>query len=89
MSTKEIAAAVRELKRLQAKIEAAEKQAAAIKDAIKAHMGDAEQLSVGQHKITWQTVTTARIDTGALKQAMPEVAAAFTRESTSRRFTVA
>lgn len=36
-----------------------------------------------------KSVTTARIDTSALKKALPEVAAAFTKETTVRRFCVA
>ena len=52
-------------------------------------MGDSEALRVGEYSITWKPVTTARIDTGALKKALPDVAAAFTREVTARRFCVA
>ena len=61
----------------------------AIKDAIKAAMGDAESVQAGEYKITWKAVTSARIDTGALRKALPDVAAAFTRETTVRRFCVA
>ena len=52
-------------------------------------MGDSETLVAGEYKITWKNVTTARIDTSALKKALPEVATAFTRETTVRRFCVA
>jgi predicted phage-related endonuclease len=52
-------------------------------------MGDSEALVAGEYKITWKNVTTARIDTSALKKALPEVATAFTRETTVRRFCVA
>ena len=61
----------------------------AIKDAIKAAMGDRECVQAGEYKITYKPVTTARIDTAALKKAMPDIAQAFTRESTVRRFCVA
>ena len=60
-----------------------------VKDAIKAHMGDSETAYAGEYKITWKPVTTVRIDTTALKKAMPEVAQAFTRQTTARRFTLA
>lgn len=56
---------------------------------IKAAMGEAEAVTAGEYKITWKAVTTSRIDTGALRKAMPEIAAAFTRETTVRRFCVA
>ena len=39
-------------------------------------------------KITWKTVTSCRIDTTALKKQLPDVAAVFTKETTTRRFTV-
>ena len=89
MNTREIESKVRELRQLQALIDEAQAEAEAIKDAIKAAMGDSEALRVGEYSITWKPVTTARIDTGALKKALPDVAAAFTREVTTRRFCVA
>lgn len=52
-------------------------------------MGDSETAYAGEYKITWKPVTTVRIDTTALKKAMPEVAQAFTRQTTARRFTIA
>lgn len=89
MSTTEIESKVRELRQLQQLIEEAQTEAEAIKDAIKAHMGSAEELRAGEYRITWKPVITARVDTKALQAAMPDVAQAFTRETTSRRFCVA
>ena len=89
MSMNEIEAKVRELRELQALIEEAQQEAEAIKDTIKAQMGDSEELRAGEYKITWKPVTTSRIDTTALKKALPDVAQAFTRETTTRRFCVA
>lgn len=89
MSTIELTGKIRELRELQALIEEAQAEAEAIKDALKAHMGDSEELRAGEYKITWKTVTTSRLDSKAIKAALPEVAARFTRETTSRRFTVA
>ena len=34
----------------------------------------------------WKTSTSRRIDTAALKLAMPDIAAQYTRETQSRRF---
>ncbi len=85
----EIESKVRELRELQALIEEAQAEAEAIKDTIKAQMGDSEELRAGEYKITWKNVTTARIDTTALKKALPDVAARFTCETTTRRFCVA
>ena len=89
MSTHELESKVRELRQLQALIQEAEAEAEAIKDTIKAIMGDSEELRAGEYQITWKAVKTARIDTSALKKALPDVAQAFTRETTTRRFCVA
>lgn len=89
MSTNEMESKARELRQLQALIEEAQQEAEAIKDAIKAAMGDRETVQAGEYKITWQTVKASRIDTTALKKALPDVAQAFTKETTSRRFCVA
>ena len=89
MSTNEMERKARELRQLQALIDEATAEAEAIKEALKAAMGDAESVQAGEYKITWKAVTSARIDTGALRKALPDVAAAFTRETTVRRFCIA
>lgn len=89
MSTNELEMKVRELRQLQSLIEEAEAEAEAIKDAIKAYMGDSEELRAGEYKITWKAVKSSRIDTTALRKALPDVAQAFTRQTSTRRFTVA
>lgn len=60
-----------------------------IQDEIKAQMGDEETLVAGAFKVTWKTVAQSRLDTAALKKAMPEVAAQFTRIIQTRPFKVA
>ena len=89
MSINEMEAKARELRQLQALIEDAQAEAEALKDAIKAAMGDSESIQAGEYKITWKAVTSSRIDTAALKKALPDVAERFTKETTVRRFTVA
>ena len=89
MSISEIESKVKELRQLQSLIEEAQAEAEAIRDTIKAQMGDSEELRAGEYKITWKPVTTSRLDTAALKKALPDVAARFTRETTTRRFCVA
>ncbi len=88
MSISEIESKVRELRQLQTLIEEAQAEAETIKDAIKAHMGDSEELRAGEYKVTWKAVTSSRLDAVALRKAVPDVAAAFTR-TTTRRFCVA
>lgn len=89
MSTTEITSKVRELRELQALIEEAQAEAETIKDTIKAQMGDCEELRAGEYKITWKPVESSRIDTAALKKAMPQIAEAFTKTTTTRRFCIA
>lgn len=89
MSTSELAEKIREYRELQALIEEAQAEAEAVKDTIKAAMGDTEELRAGEYKVTWKPVKSSRIDATALRRAMPEVAAAFTRETITRRFCVA
>ena len=52
-------------------------------------MGTQEAVQAGEYKISWKSVTTARLDAAALKKAPPDVAARFTKETTVRRFSVA
>ena len=89
MSTNEMEIRVRELRQLQALIDEAQAEAETIKDAIKAAMGDAESVQAGEYKVTWKIVTSSRVDTVALKKALPEVAAMFTTSTSSRRFCIA
>lgn len=88
MSTNEMESKIRELRQLQALVDEAEAEIEAIKDIIKAYMGDSEELRVGEYKVTWKTVATSRLDSKALKATFPDVAEQFTKTSTSRRFTV-
>lgn len=89
MGTHELESKVKELRQIQSLIDEATAEAEAIKDAIKAAMGDAEELQAGEYKITWKAVSASRIDTTALRKALPEVAERFTRTTTTRRFCVA
>ena len=88
MSITEMENKVRELRSLQNLIEEAQAEAEAIKDAIKAAMGDSESIQAGEYKVTWKAVTSARLDAVALRKALPDVAERFTRETTVRRFLV-
>ena len=88
MSISEMEVKARELRQLQALIEEAQAEAEAIKDAIKAAMGDSEAIQAGEYKITWKAVTSSRIDTSALRKALPDVAERFTKETVTRRFVI-
>ena len=89
MSMNELEAKCRELRQLQNLIAEAEQEMESIKDAIKAHMGDTEELYAGEYMVTWRPVKSSRLDTAALRKAMPDVAQTFTKTTTTRRFCVA
>ena len=89
MSTNELKAKAAELKELKAMQEELAAEITAIEEEIKAAMGDQEQITAGPFKITWRPVTSRRLDSAALKKALPEIAARFTKTITTRRFTVA
>ena len=61
----------------------------ALQDAIKAAMGDDEVITAGPWRVTYRPVTSTRIDTTALHRELPDVAARYSKTTTTRRFTVA
>ena len=63
-----------QLKRMKEELEA---EIAAAEDEIKAVMGDEETLLAGAFKVSWKAVTSSRLDTTALKKAMPDIASKF------------
>ena len=89
MSTHELTEKVKELKSLQTLIEEATAEIEGIKDELKKEMGEAEEIRVGDYKVRYTTVTSSRVDTVALKKALPDIAEAFTRTSVTRRFSIA
>lgn len=91
MTTQEIITKIEELKEMEALIAEAQAEAEAIKDAIKVEMNeqDVEELIAGTHIIRWTTVLSNRFDSTAFKKVMPDVYKAYTKQTTSRRFTVA
>ena len=74
-----------DLKRMREELDAT---ITALEDSIKAVMGDEELLTAGAYKVSWKTFTSSRVDTTALKKAMPDLAAQFTKQTTARRFSI-
>lgn len=91
MSQNEIITTVEELRELRRMQEDLEAEIAALQDRIKAHMdaSGVDQMTAGAFKVSWKEVKSSRVDTAALKKALPELAQQFTRTTTTRRFTVA
>ena len=66
-------------------------EAESVLDEIKQEMltQDTEELEAGQYIIRWTSVLTNRFDTTAFKKVLPDVYKAYTKQITSRRFTIA
>ena len=88
MSNPNMEAIVKELLELKRMKEELEAEITAVEDEIKKVMGDEELLTAGAFKVSWKVFTSSRVDTAALKKNMPEIAAQFTKQTTSRRFAV-
>ena len=74
-----------ELKRMREELDA---EIERLEDQIKQVMGNEETLIAGAFKIDWKTVVSSRIDTTALKKALPEIAERFMKQTTTRRFCI-
>ena len=91
MSTTEITSKIEALKDLESLIEEAKAEAEALRDEIKTEMlnRNAEELEVGQYIVRWTSVLTQRFDTTAFKKVMPDVYKEYTKQVSSRRFSIA
>ena len=91
MSTVEITSKIEALKDLESLIEEAKAEAEALRDEIKTEMlsRDTEELEAGQYIVRWTSVLTQRFDTTAFKKVMPDVYKAYTKQVSSRRFSIA
>lgn len=91
MSTVEITSKIEALKDLESLIEEAKAEAEALRDEIKTEMlnRDTEELEAGQYIVRWTSVLTQRFDTTAFKKVMPEVYKEYTKQVSSRRFSIA
>ena len=91
MSTVELTSKVRELKELKAMAEELQAEITLLEDSIKAEMAarDTDEMQVDVYKIRWKTVISNRFDTTAFKQTHAELYRQYTKQSESRRFTVA
>ena len=90
MSRNELVAKIEALHEWEAVIEEAKAEAEALRDSIKAEMleRDTEELTAGQYIVRWTSVISNRFDTTSFKKVMPDVYKAYTKPSTSRRFTI-
>ncbi len=91
MSISEMDSKIKELRELRRMADELTAEIESITDSIKAHM-DAEgvdTISGTDWKVTYKSVTASRLDTSALKKALPDLVQQFTKTTTARRFCVA
>ena len=88
MSNPNLEPKIKELMDLKRMREEMDAEISVIEDDIKQAMGNEETLIAGAFKVDWKTVITSRIDTAALKKALPEIAERFMKQTTTRRFCV-
>ena len=74
-----------ELKRMREELDA---EITAQEDAIKSIMGDEETILAGAFKVTWTPYTTTRFDSTRFRKDHAELADAYTKTTTVRRFSV-
>lgn len=90
MSQNEIITKIEALNEWEALMEEAKAEADALRDSIKAEMlnRDTEELTAGQYIIRWTSVLSNRFDTTGFKKLHADLYKAFTKQTTSRRFTI-
>ena len=79
---------VQELMELRRMSEELQAEIDALQEAVKSFMGSEETMIAGAFKVSYKSVTSSRLDSSALKRELPDVAARFTKQTTTRRFTV-
>lgn len=90
MSAQEVIKKVEELQELRRMQEELNAEIESLQDEIKAHMVEREtdQLTAGAWKVSYKAVTSSRFDSARFKKEHADLAAAYTKTTTSRRFCV-
>ncbi len=88
MSNPNMEARVKELMELKRMKEELEAEITTMEDEIKQVMGEEELLLAGSYKVLWKAVTTSRFDSTKFKKDHAELAAAYTKTTTCRRFSI-
>ena len=90
MSTIEITSKIEALKELEALIEEAKAEVETLRDEIKTEMlnRNTEEMEAGQYIVRWTPVLSQRFDSTAFKKVMPDIYKSFTKQVSSRRFSI-
>ena len=91
MSQNEIVKKIEQLKEWEAILEEAQAEVEALRDCIKEEMleNDTEELIVGTYIIRWTSVLSNRFDSTAFKKEHAELYKTFTKQVSSKRFSIA
>ena len=91
MTNIEVKEMLKEAKQLKVMLEELTAEIATIEDGIKAELAarSVDTIIVDEYKVTWKEVTSTRIDTTAIKKALPDIAERFSKTTTSKRFCIA
>ena len=91
MSIIDMDSKIKELRELRRMADELAAEIDSITDSIKADMDaeGVETISGTDWKVTYKAVTSSRIDTSALKKALPDVVERFSKTTTARRFCIA
>ena len=91
MSQNEMVKKIEALTEREAIIADAQAEAEAIRDSIKQEMlaRDTEEMQAGTYTIRWTSVLSNRFDTTAFKKEFNELYKKFTKQISSRRFSIA
>ena len=90
MSKIELLAKIELLNKYEAMIDEMKSEAESIRNTIKAEMEarEVDELIAGQYIIRYTSVLSQRFDSTAFKKVMPEIYKAYTKQVSSRRFTI-
>lgn len=90
MSKIELLAKIELLNKYEAMMEEIKAEADTIRNSIKAEMEarDVEELIAGQYIVRYTSILSNRFDSTAFKKVMPEIYKAYTKQVSSRRFTI-
>ena len=90
MSTNEIISKIELLNEYEEMMEELKNEMETVRDSIKAVMleNDVEELIAGQYIVRWTSILSNRFDATAFKKVMPDVYKAYTKQTSSRRFTI-
>ena len=91
MSVNEMESKIAKLQEWEAIAEEARAEAEALRDELKAEMlaNDTEEIEAGRFIIRWTSVLSNRFDTTAFKKEHAEMYKLYTKQTASRRFSIA